>query len=130
MAYEAFTTDRRAFLAAAPALALITAGPALAFSAPSTEWRLAVSKWRGMVATYSAHPYCSATTDTPDYARLEQEAAILSDKESFALDGVMETRAPNHAALIEKLEIIKAELGDDFYIDCLIADVRKLMGAM
>ena len=71
---------------------------------PNEAWRSAVSTWHEAKATFGHH----------------------EEPEARALDAVMDVVAPDHAAMIEKLEIIKAELSDDYYIDSLIADARHL----
>jgi hypothetical protein len=121
--------DRRSFLATIPVVAVAAAVPATALAhqaSPTGDWEVALRNWREAQAEYVKHPYGSALPDHPEYRRYEEEAEALSDRESHALDAVMETRAPNRAALIEKLKIIEREYGDDFYIRELIADVRAL----
>ncbi len=94
---------------------------------PPVSWHATVAAWRDAVVAYGAHPYCSACPGAPDYGALERDAEGLQDAEVRALEAVMNMPAPDHAALVEKLEIIKAEFGNDNHcIDRVIADVRRL----
>jgi len=122
-----FDTTRRSLLNAMLIAPVAISAPAMAAAGTSaSDWEVVLRNWREAQAEYVKHPYGSALPDHPEYRRYEEEAEALSDKESHALDAVMETRAPNRAALIEKLKIIEREYGDDFYIRELIADVRAL----
>lgn len=97
--------------------------------ATASDWRAIVAAWRNAAVAYRAHPYCSAHPSASEYDDLQRDADKLHDAEAFALDAVMDSPVPDHTALIEKLEIIKAEFGnDDYYMDRVIADVRRLGG--
>lgn len=94
---------------------------------PPVSWQAAVTTWRAAIDAYANHPYPRATTQDPNHDALEREAGVLSDIEARALDAVIDMPAPDHAALVEKLKIIRSEFSnDDFYMDKLIADVQRL----
>ncbi|MBS3929053.1 MAG: hypothetical protein KGZ65_12900 [Sphingomonadales bacterium] len=128
MDFSAPTSDRRAFLAAAPIVVAPAAVPVAALAAPADQFTAAVRKWEEVQNRLNAHSFAQTHPDDPKYGHLyEQHRAILGDYEE-ALGEAMNARAPDHSALIRKLQIIDHEGLGERYIDCLIDDVRHLAG--
>ena len=72
--------------------------------------------------------YASTKPSAPDYERLRAEQEMLGRRASRALRLVMRTGAPDHAAFVEKLEVVDEEFGEfmDGQFVHLVNDARRL----
>jgi hypothetical protein len=96
---------------------------------PRARWERALATYRRHNAEWAAHPYGRTLPSSPDYERLEAEEATIADRVAEARDRVLRTAVPDHAALVEKLELAAQDFGDDIadeYFFHLIADARRL----
>lgn len=75
-----------------------------------------------------AHPYASTKPSVPDYERLRAEQERLGRHAWRALRLVLRTAAPDHAAFVEKMEVVDLEFGDfmDGQFVHLVNDARRL----
>ena len=140
MAAQQHSTSRRAVigaLAAAPVLSAAGALEAAGRTAPFTQsipslqaarWGRVLADYRRLDAEWMAHPYAGTKPSAPDYERLRAEQEVLGRRAWRALRVVLRTAAPDHAALVEKLEVVDLEYGEfmDGYFVHLVNDARRL----
>lgn len=92
------------------------------------EWAHKVAAYRAARAAEEAHPYARTTPNDPEYPRVEAEHGAVLFTLCRTIDAVMECPVPDHAALVEKLEIMVKEFDPEGFTDCILADVRRLGG--
>ena len=142
MATDQHSTSRRAVIGALAAAPIFTAagineataraGPLMYESGilhlPAARWRRALANYRRLDAEWMAHPYASTKPSAPGYERLRVEQEILGRRAWRALRLVMRTAAPDHAAFVEKMEVVDLEFGDfmDGQFVHLVNDARRL----
>ncbi len=145
MAAQQHSTSRRAvigalaaapvFAAAAPVFATagivkaaVAGGSPLNAGPDTNPWDLALATYRRLQAEWAAHPYGRTAPGSPDYERLEAEEGVIADRASQALGVVLRTAVPDHAALVEKMEVFEREFGPDLdgHFAHLLADARRL----
>jgi hypothetical protein len=140
----AFASDRRAFLASAPALALLTAGPALAATSaavplwpqttPRAAWDAAVARFEHAKANFKAaaqaHDACGG--DTSRMRALGELVEDSCDAMVAAEATVFETPAPDLSALQWKLEHLRdyadGSVIETKHLDTVLADLRRIEG--
>ena len=131
MAIDQHSTSRRAVIGALAAAPIVAAAgvveaaaqggafmhrssimnmPAEIFDiSPVARWERALTTYRRLKAEWAAHPYGRTVPGSPDYERLEAEEGAIAERASQALRAVLRTAVPDHAALVEKMEVF--ELG-------------------
>ena len=128
--------SRRALLgalAATPAAAI----PLPLARAPLPEWQATVKAWRDAEAKIApAHARFDAPDPQTSAARIELERARRDhdrqlDLHDDALDALLNTPAPDLAAIVWKLGMARAMIGPDWpdLLDFLTADIRALQEA-
>lgn len=141
MAADQHSTSRRAVIAALAAAPIPAAtsvvevtGRASSALGKSTippdpdPWEVALTAYRQLAAQWAAHPYGRTSPVSPDYERLEAEEEVIAERASQALRVVLRTAAPDHAALVEKMEVFEREFGPDLdgHFAHLVNDARRL----
>lgn len=90
-------------------------------------WRDVVTKYETDEAAFSRHPYARTHPDAPEHMALDLEHKALMVRSSESLRKLIETPAPDHAALCRKVEIIRKEYGDyEGLFSALLADIERL----
>lgn len=96
-------------------------------ASPSMLWQDIVSVYRDLTAKTNAHPYGRTCPTDPAYQALAGEHSNLLTAQCTTLRRLLNTRTPNHAALLDKLDLIEAEYDiPDGIIGHLRADVARL----
>ena len=135
------STTRRRVLGAAVALPVLALAPPAVRPEPvegspfspehrkaCTLWNRRLARYRRLDAEWMAHPYAGTKPSVPDYERLRAEQEVLGRRAWRALRLVLRTAAPDHAAFVEKLEVVDLEFGDcmDGHFVHLVDDARRL----
>ncbi|CAN5143744.1 hypothetical protein BH10PSE12_BH10PSE12_16620 [soil metagenome] len=133
MAKHALNTSRRSLVAALALTPIIIAAPAIAASGRA-PFEALIAAQKANRAIWDAHPFSSTKPGAPDHDRLYAEDVALMHKDCDALDAIILFPAPDHRAIVQKLEIITKEWmmdgGEDRhkYLEAIAADVRRLGG--
>ena len=135
MATDQHSTSRRAVIAALAAAPLLTAAGGLdaaarpgPFNISAARWERVLANYRRLDAEWMAHPYASTKPSVSGYERLRVEQEVLGRRAWRALRLALRTAAPDHAAFVEKLEVVDREFGDfmDGQFLHLVHDARRL----
>lgn len=114
--------------------------PTLAFATPPLicspahgkgdrhAWEAAAADYQAALSAETAHPFGHTLRSHPEFERINAEHDVIMATRCRSLDTVMECPVPDHAALVEKLEIMVKEFDPEGFTDCIIADVRSLGG--
>lgn len=97
------------------------------------SWHEAMRNYRRRAEALELHPAGYVTPDDPNDKRLQEAVIPVSQAADAALLALIQTPAPDHAALIAKMDICRAEHVDDRFdgidVHALItADVKRLGG--
>lgn len=99
-----------------------------------SAWETVVATYNDVCARWAACPYRDLLFDDPGYAEAEAQENAFCQQSAEAIKNIILTPSPDVAALIEKLEITKAEDGFGVLpsgadgLAAILADVRRLSG--
>jgi hypothetical protein len=127
-------TSRRNVVAAIAVAPIALTIPTLAAAGNRAQFEALFAEHQAIRAQWNAHPFSSMLHTDPGYDLLEAEDKALMYRDSDARDAIIAFPAPDHRAIIQKLDFITAEWmmdgseASNEYLAAIKADVQRLGG--